>query len=279
MLAVLLALSLGACAQSETATEDPMSGRRDGCVETGGRWDATSETCIERPHWRMAQDTEAVSFAFDDSMDTACPSKAFWSATMTLSGADDEILWFTDHPSHHAFVQPTADFVANFGEAFAAESGGNPNAVLSWRDTDTGADLRARVELRYVDASSPSYDPGTSTLVYQVCGLRLGDPDALTPLPDAPRVRPPTSLRRASLRMDGGPNPPEQFAKFPQTPVGAYCLNSQYVHCGHRLAFRRSPKKSRKAQRTAASGAGIDNILNGAVRNHKSRPEERAPPP
>ena len=147
MLAALLAPSLGACTQSAPPTEDYRTAPRAGYGAAADRWDASSEPCAEGPNWRMTLDAEAGSLAFDDSVDAACPTQAFWSATMTLTGTNHEISWFTSPPYRPAFSQPTSEFIASLAEAFTTETVGHSNAILHWEDTDSGADLSAPVHL------------------------------------------------------------------------------------------------------------------------------------
>ncbi|MCH2186308.1 hypothetical protein MK280_10600 [Myxococcota bacterium] len=163
--------------------------------------DAESEGAAEGVSWLMVQNAEGLSFAFDDAVDAACPGEAFWSGAMTMTGVDEETLYFTDRPSRRTLTQPTSDFVANFDEAFAPDSGGYPNAVLSWEDAATS---RQRADV--VELSSPTFDASTSTLVYSVCGLRLDDHETLMPFPDDQQVRPeamPDATGRVSLFVDG----------------------------------------------------------------------------
>ncbi len=199
-LAGLVALSLGACGQAGY-----MSGRQDGCVEAGGIWNADTDSCAQAVNWLIVQDADGMSFAFDDATDAGCPPEAFWSGTMTMTGTDSNTLQFSDRPYRLAFTQPTAEFVSGFSEAFSEASGGNPNAVLIWDDETTGDEKFALVELVAISDTSPSYDAESSTLGYSVCGLRLADPDTLTPLPDSEQLAPEASPRasgRYSLFID-----------------------------------------------------------------------------
>ena len=151
--------------------------------------------------WLMVQNAEGVSFVFDDAVDAACPEEAFWSGTMTMTGADEETLFFSDRPHRLAAYAITSEFVEVFDEAFAPDSGGYPNAVLNWEDAATSEQRAVVVEL-----SSPGFDASTSTLVYSVCGLRMDDPETLMPLSDAQQVRPaamPTAVGEFSLFIDG----------------------------------------------------------------------------
>ncbi len=186
----LVALSLGACAQTGY-----MSGRQDGCVEAGGVWKTDTNSCAQPASWLVVQDASSVNFAFDDAKDTGCPTEAFWSGTMTMTGADSDTLQFSDRPYRLAFTQPTADFVSGFAEAFAEVSGGNPNAVLTWDDATTGDEKFAVVELVAITDTSPSYDADSNTLTYKVCGLKLDDPNILTPLSDSEQLAPEVSPR------------------------------------------------------------------------------------
>jgi hypothetical protein len=146
------------------------------------------------PSWLMVQDSEGVSFDFDEALDEECSSEAFWSGTMTMTGADPDTLWFTDRPNRLAYTAGTAEFISGFGETFSESTGGNPNAVLNWEDADDGTEKHAVIELRYVDATSPSYDPDSAVLTYSVCGLRLDDPGTRDPLPDIEQSQPPVDV-------------------------------------------------------------------------------------
>ncbi len=191
----LLVLSLGACDDEA----DYQSGRQDGCVEGGGVWDTDTNSCAQPASWLMVQQAEGVSFAFDDATDAGCPAEAFWSGTMTMTGADSNTLRFSDRPYRLAFTQPTQEFVSGFAEAFSEASGGNPNAVLTWDDAATGDERFAMVELVAIADASPSYDADSATLTYSVCGLRLDDPDTLTSLADGEQFVP-----EASPNASGG---------------------------------------------------------------------------
>ena len=155
--------------------------------------------------WLMVQDAADVSFAFDDAVDSACPSEALWSGTMTLTGADDATLWFSNRPYRLAFSEPTSEFITKFGATFTAETGGNPNAVVTWEDADTAEDRYAFVELRYVSPSSPGFDESTATLTYQVCGAPRYAPNTEDPLPADEQFIPsstPAVSGRVSLFID-----------------------------------------------------------------------------
>ena len=157
------------------------------------------------PSWLMVQDSEGVSFDFDDVIDEECPSEAFWSGTMTMTGADPDTLWFTDRPDRLAYTEGTAEFISGFGETFSESTGGNPNAVLNWEDAGDGTEKHAVIELRYVDETSPSYDADSAVLTYSVCGLRLDDPETLQTLPDNEQFQPPEDVSvygRLSLFID-----------------------------------------------------------------------------
>ncbi len=197
----LVLFSLGGCGQgadeSSAHRADFMSGRQEGCVEAGGVWDADTSSCAKAAQWLMTQDADGVSFAFDDAMGADCSSDAFWSGTMTLTGADSDTLWFSDRPHRLAFTSTTAAFVSVFADAFGKAGGGNPNAVLAWDDATTGDEMSAVVELVAIAGSSPSYDADSDALIYQVCGLELEDPKTLAPLPASEQLAPESSPRAA----------------------------------------------------------------------------------
>jgi hypothetical protein len=195
-LSALITLGLASCDTSETGEPSYLEGMQDACAQAQGTWDAESETCapaVPDQNWLVIQDAEGVTFALDDTLDAACPEEAFWSGTMTMTGADTDTLWFSDRPFRHAYTQTTQEFIAGFGDTFSEDSGGDPNAVLNWKDTATMEEQHAVIELRYVDASSPSFDADTQTLSYAVCGLKLDDPTTLMPLPDDQQVQPPAA--------------------------------------------------------------------------------------
>ena len=178
------------------------SGRQDGCAEVGGTWNTVRDVCVLGPAWLMVQDAGSVRFTFNQEVDAACPSEAFWSGTLSMSDIDDETLFFTDRPYRHVFVETTAGFVTTFTETFSEASGGNPNAVLNWASRDTGRDQQFMVEIR-----DPVFDAASKVLVYGVCGLKLDDPSTLIPLSDEQQYMPleqPAAQGRFSLFIDLG---------------------------------------------------------------------------
>jgi len=254
-LSAFITLSLAGCDASETGEPSYLDGKKDNCTEMGGAWDAAGETCVPAPpevspHWLMVQDADAVTFAFDDAVDEACPAEAFWSGTMTMTGADAETLWFSDRPFRHAYTQTTAEFITGFVATFP-ESAGSPNAVLSWKDAGTGAKTHAVVELRAVDGSSPSFDATTSTVAYQVCGLKLDDPSTLEPLPDDQQVQPPadpTAEGEFSLFIDSvGAGAPKCGGTY--EPTDWFWMGV----CGHE-GFRRGSCSAKTQIDAAAHG-------------------------
>ena len=179
---ILIFMAIG-CESGSADSGDYMSGLRDGCTQMGGLWDPNTEACMSGDHWLMVQQSETVSFEFDETMDQDCVSEAFWSGALTMTGASSRTLMFTDRPVRLAINVATEDFVSEFARTFSQETGGNPNAVLSWHDARTGRPQNAVMELRSIHSISPRYDAETGLLVYSVCGLQLNDPQTLAPLP------------------------------------------------------------------------------------------------
>ena len=174
----------------------------------------------------MVQDAGGVSFDFDGSIDEGCPGEAFWSGTMTMTDADPETLWFSDRPDRLAFTQSTDEFVTGFGETFTESTGGDPNGVLNWEDSEDDTEKHAVLELRYVEGTSPQYDGDASVLTYSVCGLRLDDPDTLEPLPESEQVEPPeevSSNGKMTLFIDDYAAELAAWAQRYNCFVGGFC--------------------------------------------------------
>jgi hypothetical protein len=163
---------------SEAVFDDVDGGASD--EDTGAAAD-TGETVS----WLMTQDAADVSFVFDETIDGDCAAlDGLWSGEIVLHEIDDETLWFSDRPDRYSFTQPTEQFVAEFSEIFTPESGGLPNAVISWDDV---ADARTRSVVAQLDA--PDLDG--EDLSYLACGLPLNDPETLEPLPEDEQYIPP----------------------------------------------------------------------------------------
>ena len=160
-------------------------------AESKGGSCATPAPVAEGPHWLMVQDSDGVRFDFDGSIDEGCPGEAFWSGTMTMTNADPETLWFSDRPDRLAFTQSTDEFVTGFGETFTESTGGDPNGVLNWEDSEDNTEKHAVLELRYVEGTSPSYDGEAGVLTYSVCGGCL---TAQTTSRFSPRLNPAGSI-------------------------------------------------------------------------------------
>ena len=189
-------VSLGACDVLNPPDDGP--DYQDGCLAAGGLFDEETQECSPAPPapepaaWLMVQDAEAVTFEFDAEVSAECPEEAFWSGTMTMTGADPDTLWFTDRPDRLAYTQSTAEFTAGFEQTFSEATGGSPNAVLNWREWDDDGEIPLPGEERHivVELTSAAYSEEDAMLTYSVCGLRLDDPATLEPLPDAEQYQP-----------------------------------------------------------------------------------------
>ncbi len=135
--------------------------------------DSTEE--VEEP-WLSVQDAEEVNFAFDDTVDAACPEDALWSGTVTLTGASQQTLLVAPRPYRAALSQSTGDFIDELGGAASADGAMDPEATLTWENPLTGDIKTADLLIRMVGGTGPTYDEVARQLDYEVCGLTEAPP-------------------------------------------------------------------------------------------------------
>ena len=89
--------------------------------------------------------------------------------TLTMQGAADTTMWFTDRPDREAGAQPTGEMLENIFDP--SNAAGPPNAAVVWT-SDEGVSAVA------VELTSGSYDEESETLTYELQLLERHD-DAL----------------------------------------------------------------------------------------------------
>ena len=180
----------------------------------------------------MVQDSEGVSFDFDEALDEECSSEAFWSGTMAMTGADPDTLWFTDRPDRLAYTEGTAEFISGFGVNFSESTGGNPNAVLNWdEDNDDGVEEQVVPELRYHDDISPSHDAASQFSPTASVVFGSVPPFTPHPLPDPEQYRPPSTF-------------PPRLSETPSLFIDGFKR-------GHGWAFNGTPRSSAEVKNRA----------------------------
>ena len=159
------------------------------CAASGSK-DGTSHE--EGIPWMMTQAAGGIAFDIDKTPNAHAKSiGAHWSGRMTLTDVNPDTIWMADRPYRRAFEMKTTRFTSRFPDIFTKETGGSPNATVSWAEHKSH-----KQHFVVVEVSDPKLEG--NDLTYTVVGIPYSEDEH-----GAPAVHPNEYIPSGVQSIDG----------------------------------------------------------------------------